>query len=429
MPRERNRRILFISGIGLGQRAAQLLSTLITLPLVLHALGLAGFGIWGAATSLNWLSSILDLGLGSAMLSLLPQAKAAGQSATLHRYITASLFIALCLSLLVLGGGAAFQLGGRSLPSSPFLAALVLLALNIPLNISRDIWFGLHKGYIAGYWEFAQTILTLALILLAAWAGGGVTVMTIAVYAAMLAINATSLAHALLRHPELRPRTRPHLTAVREILTRGSLLFTITIAGSCAYSFDTLFALHWRGAAAAAQMVIAMRVCTTAIGFLHIITQPLWPEFVEAVTEGELLWLSKILRHGTVLSSALAISGSGLIVAFGAPVLRWWLHQDLHITQGFFWVMAAWIVALNLPRIPGLFLNAASELKPQIYLLTAAALLGFILKFFAAERFGAAGILATTPILWLFIVAPAYFWLAWGRIRADRAAGQRSPPE
>ena len=427
MPRERNRRILFISGIGLGQRAAQLLSTLITLPLVLHALGLAGFGIWGAATSLAWLSSMFDLGLGSALLSLLPQAKATGQSATLHRYITASLFIAACLSLLVLGGGAALQLGGRHLPAAPFLAAVVLLALNIPLNISRDIWFGLHKGYIAGYWEFAQTILTLALLLLAAWAGGGVTVMTIAVYAAMLAINAASLAHALLRHPELRPRTRPRLTAVREILTRGSLLFAITIAGSCAYSFDTLFALHWRGAAAAAQMVIAMRVCTTAIGFLNIITQPLWPEFVEAAAEGDLPWLSKILRHGTLLTSALAIAGSALIVAFGAPVLRWWLHQDMHISQTFLWVMAAWIIALNLPRIAGLFLNAASELKPQIYLLTAAALLGFILKFFAAQRFGAAGILGTTPILWLLIVTPAYFWLARRRIRAGKAVHPHPP--
>ncbi|GLR67316.1 hypothetical protein GCM10010909_19970 [Acidocella aquatica] len=417
MPRERNRRILFISGIGLGQRAAQLLSTLITLPLVLHALGLAGFGIWGAATSLAWLSSMLDLGLGSALLSLLPQAKAAGQSAALHRYITASLCIAACLSLLVLGGGAALWLGGQHLLSAPFLAAVILLALNIPLNISRDIWFGLHKGYIAGYWDFAQTLLTLALLLLAAWWGGGITIMTIAVYAAMLAINAASLAHALLRHPELRPRAPPAIAALREILTRGSLLFAITIAASCAYSFDTLLALHWRGAAAAAQMVIAMRVCTTAIGFLNIITQPLWPEFVEAAAEGDLLWLKKILRHGTLLTSALAIAGSALIVAFGAPVLRWWLHQDMHITQAFLWVMAAWIIALNLPRIAGLYLNAVSELKFQIYLLTAAALLGFILKYFAVKSFGAAGILAATPILWLLIVAPAYFWLAWGRVQ------------
>ena len=420
MQHERNRRILFISGIGLGQRAAQLLSTLITLPLVLHTLGLAGFGIWGAATSLAWLSSMLDLGLGSALLCLLPQARAAGQGATLHRYITAALCTAFCLSLLVLGGGAALRLAGLPLPAAPFLAALILLALNIPLNISRDIWFGLHKGYIAGYWEFAQTLLTLGLLLLAAWAGGGLTVMTIAVYAAMLAINAASLTHALIRHPELRPRQPPAIPALRETLTRGSLLFAITIAGSSAYSFDTLLTLHWRGAAAAAQMVIAIRVCTTAIGFLNILTLPLWPEFVEAAAKGDLAWLKKILRHGTWLTNALAIAGSAFIVALGAPLLRWWMHENLHITQPFLWAMAAWIITLNLPRISGLFLNAVNELKFQVYLLTATALLGFILKFLAASRFGAAGILAATPILWGLIVIPAYFWKTWRWLRQSR---------
>lgn len=41
----RNRRIIFASGAGLVQRALQLLTLLITLPLVLHQLGVAGFGI------------------------------------------------------------------------------------------------------------------------------------------------------------------------------------------------------------------------------------------------------------------------------------------------------------------------------------------------------------------------------------------------
>ncbi len=413
MPRERNRRILFISGIGLGQRAAQLLSTLITLPLVLHALGLAGFGVWGAATSLAWLSGMLDLGLGSALLSLLPQALAAGQNSTLHRYITASLCTGVGLSLLVLGGGAALWLDGIHLPGAPFVTACILLALNIPLSISRNVWFGLHKGYIAGYWDFAQTLLTLALLVLTAWAGAGVTIMTAVVYIAMLAINAASLAHALLSHEELRPREQPATTTLREVLSRGSLLFAITTAGACAYSFDTLLTLHWLGAPAAAQMVVAMRVCTTATGFLSITTQPLWPAFADAAAKGDRLWLGKTLRHGTVLLTTLAIAGSLVIVVSGSPVLHWWLHQDLHFTRNFLWVMAAWIIAINLPNIAGLFLNAVTQLKPQIAILATCAALGLLLKFFAAKSFGVAGILAITPILWTLLVTPAYFWLTW----------------
>ena len=420
MSRERNRRILFISGVGLGQRGAQLLSTLITLPLVLHALGVAGFGLWGAATSMGWLSGMLDLGLGSALLTLLPERLAAGQGGTLHRYITASLLAGCGMMVLALaGGGAIIWAGGLHL-ALPLLVACIALAVNIPLNISRDIWFGLQKGQIAGYWDFIQTLLTLLLLVAAAWRGAGVTAMTAAVYAAMLTANAASLAHVLIRHPELRAKWGALGDALTAILGRGSMMFAITIAGSCGYSFDTLLALHWLGPDASAQMVVAQRVCTTAIGFLNIISLPLWPAFVEAVTLDDRAWLRRSLRNGTLFLTVLAMAGSLCIVAVGAPVLRLWLHRDMHIGPVLLWAMAGWIIILTLPRVSGLLLNAAMALRAQLAIMVAVAILGFVLKYFAARMFGVAGILATTPALWLIMAVPAYFWLARRRIDARK---------
>jgi O-antigen/teichoic acid export membrane protein len=417
MSRQRNRRIVFASGVGLAQRAAQLLTTLITLPLVLHALGLAGFGVWGAATSLGWLSGMLDLGLGSALITLLPASLAANRPDQARAQVAAALYGGIGMTLLVIAGGAACLGAGAQLPSPPFVLAGIALALNIPLSISRGIWFGLQKAYAASIWDSVQTFLTLGLLLAAAWAQAGVTAMVAAVYLALLATNLASLTHALARHPALRPALALRTIPFRAVFNTGGMMFALTLASICAYGFDNLMALDWLGAAAAAQMAIALRVCTTAFGFLDVISLPLWPAFVEAAAQNDRRWLRRTLLGGTLGLAGLSLAGAGTLAAFGAPVLRWWLHQDLHFSHSFLWVMAAWIVMLALPRAAALLLNAVLALRVQALILGASAIAGFIAKYFAAQAFGAPGILGVTPALWLCLVTPSLIWLAWRRAR------------
>ncbi|MDR3450552.1 MAG: hypothetical protein P4M15_12560, partial [Alphaproteobacteria bacterium] len=96
----------------------------------------------------------------------------------------------------------------------------------------------------------------------------------------------------------------------------------------------------------------------------------------------------------------------------GAPLLRWWLQQDFHFTPALLWMMAAWIILTSLPQMPGLLLNAVSQLRLQIIILTSAAALSFGLKYLAAPKFGVIGILAVPPLMAALIINPAYFWLA-----------------
>jgi O-antigen/teichoic acid export membrane protein len=414
MSRQRNTSILRTSGAGVFQRLAQLLSSLITLPVALHSLGIAGFGIWGAATSLAWLSGLLTLGFGSALITLIPRGIATGQTAENRGYVTASLYGgAVLAAALLLGGLAAFHLSGAPLPRGPFLVAAVSLILNIPLSVSLELWLALQKGHMAAFWGTVQTMLALVFIVLGAYAGAGVTYMTAAIYVPMLLTNAASLAHVLYLHHHLRPLRRLAPAAMRAVLAKGGLLFAVTIASSCATAFDNVMALAWLGPAASAQMAVAMRVCITATGMVGAVTQPLWPSFADAIAAGDHGWARRMLKTSMAAVLVLSVGGSGLIIAFGEPVLRWWLHQDLHLPPALLWAMAAWIVGLTLTYVTGSLLNAALQLKPQILILSVTAIAGFGLKFLAAHMFGVTGILLVTPALWFVLVAPAYLWLAW----------------
>ena len=294
-----------------------------------------------------------------------------------------------------------------------FWLASVALALNIPLSISAYIWLGLQKGHVGAFWQLVQTLLTLALLLAAAVHDAGVNAMVAAVYGAMLLSNVGSLVHALCRHVEMRPGLSISLPALREVLTKGGLMFAITIAGASTYVFDTLMALDWLGPNAAAQMAIATRICVTATGILGVIAVPFWPGFSDAIASADHQWQRRTLRNGTLAILALSLLGAALLVAFGTQALRWWLHRDLQIPPVLLWVTAAWIVIHTLPYMVGLLLNAALQLRCQIVILSIAIPVSFGLKFYAAQEFGVAGILSVTPFLWLVFVCPAYFLVAW----------------
>jgi O-antigen/teichoic acid export membrane protein len=415
----RNRRVLLSGATGVLQRLAQLAVSLIILPVALHCLGVAGFGVWGAATSLTWAGVMLDLGLGGALVTLLPAARHRGEDP--RDYVTACLFVGVAFGLaLLLGGGAAVLACPGLLPSPPFLVAGLCLAVNVPLGLASSLWFGLQKGHVSGLWDMAQTALMLGFVVAGAWAGAGAAVLTLAVFGAGVLANAGSLAHVLLTQSALRPSLRPKLAVVGRALRSGALLALITIAAACAYVFDNVLTLHWLGPVVAAQMAVALRVCITAIGMLMVATQALWPAFVEAVALNDHRWVGRTLLRGTLAVAGLAGAGGGLIVLTGNKVLALWLHQDLHLPRALFLAMAGWIVVLTLPRVAALLLNATAQYKGQFMAQAAAAALALALKPVLAAAFGAAGVLAATPLVSLFLLCPAYAWLAWRQVAAPR---------
>jgi O-antigen/teichoic acid export membrane protein len=433
LSRLRNRRILLASGAGIFQRIAQLAAALISLPLVLHALGVAGFGVWGAATSLAWLIGILDFGLGAALVSAIPGALAAGPAGETQAqaFVAASLaggcgvMLLFLLPLVVLAGFAPAHL-----PGLPFLIAWGCLAVNVPLSAAANIWFGLQKGHVAGGWDFVQNLAVLALLLAGVFSGGGVALLVACVYGGALLANAGSLTHLLLTEPRVRPRWTGMSRAVwRRILGSGLLLFSLSAVASLAYALDNVLALAWAGPAASAQMAVAMRLCVTAAGFIAVATHALWPAFVEAISLRDFTWVWRSLLRATGAIVALAAGGSALVVAFGGPVLHLWLRTDMRLPPDLFWAMAAWISVLAIPRVAGLLLNAAGVLRAQIAVQAAAAALALAAKYLLAPRFGVAGILAATPLVWAILVCPVYAWLTWRWINVAKQSTNLPAPE
>lgn len=415
----RNRPLLLAVTASAFHRVLQVAATLVTIPLALHALGASGFGLWGAATSLAFLAPMLDLGLGPALIAQVARAWAEGDRRLASDLVGTGLLGTTATAVAVLAGGSILvSQAAAGNEFTVFMVATAGLALNVPFSTANNIWIGLQKGYVAAGWDMVQTLLSAGGLLAATLCGAGVVTMVVAFYGGYVVASALSMTHLMTAHPDLRPtRLRVPGAIWRVVLGKGGLFFLISALGVLAYSLDNVLALAFLGPVASAQMAIALRIGVNAIGIITSLTQPLWPAFVDAHANADHAWIRATLLRGTAIVTAVTGVGAILLVTVGEPLLRWWLGKDLGLGGPLLAVTALWVVALAVPRVPALMLNALSILRLQVMALAAAAGLGLALKYAFGGIFGVSGILATTPACWLLIVWPVFAWrlIRWHR--------------
>jgi O-antigen/teichoic acid export membrane protein len=412
---KRNRRIVVSAGVGAFQRLVQVGSTFVLMPLLLRVLGPAKFGVWGAAASLAWLSGLVDIGTGTALVSLVARSNAIERAEQARRHITGALSIGSGLaSVMLLAAFVASINGAGQGKAAPYLIAAIGLAINMPLNAANNVWMALQKGYVSGIWELVQTLLTTAGLIIAAALTGDVRVYVAVVYMGLVLANIGSLVHLFLRHPELRPEgLSVSWLAMREVAGQGVLYFILALTGGLSFLFDNVLTLGLLGPEASARMTIALRICITAVGALGVMSQPLWPAFADAAEKADRRWILNTLLRGSALLVGLTVAGSCLLMIYGERLLRWWLHTNLGIGRSLLWAISAWALAQALVRVPSLLLNGLSVLRFQIAVVSVATALAFALKFVLAPYFGVAGILWGTTATMLLIVIPASLWRIW----------------
>ncbi len=408
----RDRRIVAAASFGVFQRLVQVASTLLLMPFVLRALGAAHFGVWGAASSLAWLVGLVDIGTGTALVSLVARSMARNEPHEARNQVTGALGVGVCAALVMLAAAFVGWISGVLQGSSaPYLIALVGLALNIPLSSANNVWMALQKGYVSGFWELVQTVLSTAALITAGAFTKDVWVFVALVYAGLVVSNLGSLIHLLWAHPELRPvGLRVPTAAMREVALSGILFFVLGIATGLSFMLDNVLALQLLGPEAAARMTIAVRICLSALGLIAVISQPLWPAFTEAAHKADRGWIRRTLLRGSALLVGLAAAESLILVIYGEPLLRLWLHANLGIGRALLVAISAWIIVHSLGRVPYLLLNGLSLIPFQIAVLSISTSIALGLKFGLAPLLGVAGILWGTIIPTLLIVIPAGIW-------------------
>lgn len=402
--------------MGLIQRSLQIMGTLITMPLVLHALGHKDFGLWAAAVSMVWMANLADLGLGNALLTAITLESTHDNKNKMKLYSTASLYLACVLSLFV---GALTLISVRFLTSSStrdvYQIASLALAINIPASLAGALWSGLQRVYMVWVWEAIQTVLAVIIMLLLTKTTLNVRFYVFTTMGTLLICNYGSLIHVLVKHPELRPgriNGRNLIDMWRKLISKSTPYFLLGLSATLSVSSDNIIALSILGPEAAARMAILQRAGMSAYSLIWSITQSLWPAYADAAERGDHAWIRRHLISGMALVILCLLVGCSVLIIFGQRMLEIWLGESLKFNSEMLWAMAAWIAVPALGRIPDLLLNALEVIWFQVLVALIYSCIAFILKLHLASSFGIAGIMMATGIAYSITHLPAYFgWI------------------
>jgi O-antigen/teichoic acid export membrane protein len=398
---------------------------LVLTPILLHHLGVEGFGVWTLSLTIASYVGMVELGLGVATVRQIAAALAVRD--TLRASVVAASARALYLSLGVLGtallAGLVMVPGliaatGRASTENMRLAVLVLgtgylLTLSTSIyptvaigagRVDVGIAIGVTARLVTAVAQIVVVLVSANVVALAVVTAAGGVCGTLAVRQA---------ARRLFREIEVKLALASRGMA-RQLLASGWRNAAVVAAAAVALQSDTIVVGAILGAAAVASYGIAVRVATMALSLATRPTDVLVPTFAHAGALDDRERITRALAESILLARAALVGALVVFVGFGNSILKIWLGTVPHNASTVLVILVLG-AAVSAPGYSCfIFLSGIGRLN---YLLVGASL-------------AALGNLGLSILLtwWLGVVGPALgslvAWAVWDLVLLPRHVGR-----
>lgn len=430
--RKRNLSLAVITSII--SKVANMSVQVLAMPVALHALGVARFGVYTTlAAAIGWLG-LSSVGIGPGLTRKIAEA-AAKENIDLEKQLTSSafffmLFIVLPLItfafILIWIGNPILLFGLKYLPylheiREGLSALLVMFAIRMMLSIGEAAQMGYQEQYIINAWGAAGNLLCLVSLLF-------VTHYLPTVLGIILAVNGASTFTRLLNYLNLIFRKRPHLIPVfrsfnkkllKGVIGTGIAFSLVQLSGILSYDFSIIISGRLIGPAASARIGIMMQAVSLGMGMVAMISQPLWPAITDAATRGERQWILKayhraiktMMAYACLVGCILGIGGKFLVLYWFGPkvVPTFWLH----FLFGIDFILEVWF------NIHYIFLMGLGSIRKASILILTRSLVTLPLAILLIPFLGITGAalaLVLPMLLIVFWTMPREFKIALNRI-------------
>ncbi len=307
-------------------------SGLLTIPLVVRAMGADGVAAWTLLGVAAFALGVADLGMGVAI----QRAAARGDQDAVRRAIGISITTVLVIAPLLALGSYTFLLDLESAPAAlaadlaraapvalvggvvaalafPFRALAVVRGAMRPLAWARGLASALQIGVTAGGLAWRPSLMAPAVALLVA------AVVETAITAAT--------ARSIDREVPLDPRLPRSLGELGGLLNQGAATVAVNAAAMVALRFDVVVLSRVAPLAVVAAYGVAFRAVDQSFTLAKQASAALMPRLARAEERTQATRFGTALLGGVVASgmAALATQGDGLLVAWAGDAAR---HPD-----------------------------------------------------------------------------------------------------
>jgi O-antigen/teichoic acid export membrane protein len=437
---ERYRRVAlsaFSSGFA---RFASVVAALVVIPLSVRYLGSSRYGLYATITAMGGLVGFADLGIGNGLVSMIAEAHGRDDRRAAARATSTAFFFLLGLAL-VLGVAfvavypfvpwpSLFNIGGRGATEAGAASAAFVLGvlLALPLGIVQRAEIGLQESFVASLWQAVGSMLGLAGVVAAIVAGASLPVLVLAVaLAPIAALAGNGLDLFLRRRRWLTPRLRDVDWHTGITLLRiGVLFFVLQIAMAVAFESDAIVLAQIRGPDAVTVYSVTLRVFLLLPALLSFALTPLWPAYGEAISRGDISWVTTTFRHSIRLCLAVSLPAAALLLVVARPAIQLW--AGVTAPYSLLAAAAVWTVLLSLSGALSMFLNGARVIRIQIVLALMMMASNLALSIELTRRIGISGVVWGTVIAQSVVVlAPCALVARRTLLRLRTASGPSGP--
>lgn len=378
--KERYRRAALSTAAAFGARGIQILTSLVTVPLTLHYLGLERYGMWMTISSTIAMFSFADLGIGNGLLNAIAEAHGRSDRESASNYVSSAFYALIVVSGIV---GVGFTLCYPFVPwarifnvtsaqamseAGPAVAVFVgSFLIAMPLGVVQRIRMGYQEGFIDSLWATAGSVGAFAATILAVRLRASLPWLVFAM-AAMPALVQLVNAGFLFGHhyPWLRPKlSLVHRAAVSRVMRTGGYFFILQVAAAVAYQSDSLVLAQLLGPESVTLYAVPMKLFQLTPMILGFAYAALWPAYGEAITRGDVPWVRSTLRRSLQVGLGIAVPISLFLIVFGQPIIELWVGPAVVPSYLVLTAMGTWAAMGAIGGSMSSFLNGAGVLRFQ----------------------------------------------------------------
>jgi len=417
--RERYRRVGLTFAASAGARMVSVLVAFVSVPLVVGAIGVEGYGLWATIASTTALLAFADLGLGNGLLNITSAAHGQDDRRVAHHAVSsawvllwgvaATITVAFALLYPIVDWGQVFNVtGSLASEAGPAMAVFfVCFALGLPLAVAQKVQLGYQEGFANSLWVAGGSLLGLLGLVVAIQMGASLPWLVFAFAAGPVGAAAgNTVVLFFRRRPWLRPSLRraDRRTAAR-LVRVGLLFFVLQAAVAVAFQSDVIVAARVVGPEAAAQYSVGSRMFLFVPAVIAMFLIPLWPAYSEAYARGDFDWIRRTVRLSTAGTFVATASASVVLVVFADPLLRVWLGAPFKLPFELLVGLALWAVVFATFNSLSMLLNALGEVRFLVVVASLMAIASIALSVLMASRIGVPGVIWGTVVAYLLFAA------------------------
>lgn len=391
----------------------------LSIPLMIHYLGQAQYGVWSTLLSVMTWITFFDLGLGNGLRNKLAESLAKEQADEARNYVSSaySLIGLISLTLFVILAIAAFTVPWQKVFNTQLLSAEKLsyavmitgffIALNFWVSLINSVLNAVQKTSVVVLGQLLFNALSLLLVyILTKTTEASLLYLATAYGVSMVGANVLLSGWFYKGNLTLIPRISLDFSHVRPLLGLGVQFFVIQIAVLVIFTTDKILIAQLLGPEFVTPYDVVFKlfgIITLAYG---LITAPLWSSYTDAYHRGDYIWIKGVLRK-QLLIFGLVILTVMFLVLIARPAIALWIDGDLVVSMPLVVSMGLFVLISTWNNIYAYFLNGIGKVRLQLFSAVLAMLINIPLAIYFT-RYVALGVegvvLATCASLALFAV-------------------------